>query len=305
MTHRIDPKLTEADVERSRATLAATLDALQGRLQPGALTQDALRLATSTAMSQVSALGGLAKRNPLGVALTGLGLAWLAFGGRKAAPAAPVVSEKLEAYTRWEDEGGNPAPLPEVDEDWSRELDGLRARATEALRKIEADARAYKNDLRDGLADRYAHGRDFAAERVGVMAKLGDDLKTVLHNGLDHLSDSARAQAVAAREKAYEVRLDVERRARDGAREAARLVDENPLTASLAAFAFGIVAAALLPAPRAKEPESSVDDGDRLLREASQLLRDRADEADAAARIAREASDQTDAAIKSTSERAA
>ncbi|MCB1882377.1 MAG: DUF3618 domain-containing protein [Geminicoccaceae bacterium] len=78
----------ERDLAATRASLDAKLTNLQERLSPGQLFDEAVQYVNRTgARDQMTAFGqnmAVAVRdNPIPVALVGVGLAWLAFGGRK------------------------------------------------------------------------------------------------------------------------------------------------------------------------------------------------------------------------------
>ena len=99
----------ERDLAATRANLDANLSNLQERLSPGQFFDEAVQYFNRTgARDQVTAFGqnmaGAVRDNPIPVALVGVGLAWLAFGG-----------------TRNEDRGGAVAtyprgPSPDVDD---------------------------------------------------------------------------------------------------------------------------------------------------------------------------------------------
>ncbi|MDQ2733886.1 MAG: DUF3618 domain-containing protein [Pseudomonadota bacterium] len=72
------------DVRRTRGELDATLNALEHRLAPGQLMEDGLHyLRTNGATEYVANLGDAAKRDPIPLALVGVGLAWLMLSARR------------------------------------------------------------------------------------------------------------------------------------------------------------------------------------------------------------------------------
>jgi hypothetical protein len=75
----------QAEIERTRGDMDATLTAIEQRLTPGQLVDQGIDyLRNSGANEFVSNLGGSVKHNPLPVALVGIGIAWLmATGNRK------------------------------------------------------------------------------------------------------------------------------------------------------------------------------------------------------------------------------
>ena len=75
-----------AEIDRTRGEMDRTLSAIEHRLTPGQLVDQGLDyLRHSGANEFVQNLGGTAKQNPLPVAVTAIGLAWLMALGRQPA----------------------------------------------------------------------------------------------------------------------------------------------------------------------------------------------------------------------------
>src|SRR5574339_1205648 len=75
-----------AEIDRTRGEMDRTLTAIEQRLTPGQLVDQALDyLRQSGANEFVQNLGGAAKQNPMPVAVTAIGLAWLMALGRQPA----------------------------------------------------------------------------------------------------------------------------------------------------------------------------------------------------------------------------
>jgi hypothetical protein len=164
------------------------------------------------------------------------------------------------------------------DEDhaWSREAHGLRARAGEALRRIEEEAKSYYDSIRrgvSGLTSGSSSGeRDFEAERQGVISRFTADLKDRLSSGLDSLPPEARDRVVAARERAYGAMLQAERMGRDAWRDPTRAMEEHPLVAGAVGFALGAAVAAVLPSTEV-ENRTFGSERDRLMDDAARMFR--------------------------------
>lgn len=78
MTHLAQ---AERDAEAARLRLEQSLDELRGRLTPGHMLDEALDYAREGSAGEfVRNFGGQVKRNPMPVALVGVGLAWLMTG---------------------------------------------------------------------------------------------------------------------------------------------------------------------------------------------------------------------------------
>jgi hypothetical protein len=161
------------------------------------------------------------------------------------------------------------------DHSWSRDAHGLRARAADALRRIEHEAKSYYDSLRSGLSNMTSgsgQSRDFDAERQSVISSFTSDLKTRFSAGLDNLPPEARDRVVAARERAYGAMLQAERMGRDVMRDPSRALEEHPIVAGTVAFALGAAAGAAFSSTDF-ENRTFGSERDKLLDEASRLLR--------------------------------
>lgn len=284
MTRHTDTNAIEAGIEHDRTSLASALDALQERVSVEHLAQEALGMIRSNAATYTRSIDGAVRANPLALALTGVGIAWLVFGSRKTPATTPV---KPTAISRWEDDGGSfvapeHPPLPAMDDDWSRNIETLRGKASAALRRIENEARRHADDLRAGVADGLTKAGDYAAERAAVLADFAEGMKRGFVHGLDGLSDAARDRIVQTRERAFAARLRAERAVTDSTRNAGRLIEDHPMVAGAIALAMGAVLAAVLPRTQI-EDRSFGSERDRLMDEAARLLRQERDRASRAA----------------------
>ena len=86
------PEQIEDEIERTRADVGATIDAIQEKLTPGQMMDQALQYVRSSGAGDFgSNLGRAVRDNPLPVALIGIGVAWLAMGGRLRSDHSPVT----------------------------------------------------------------------------------------------------------------------------------------------------------------------------------------------------------------------
>ena len=246
-------------LERERQNLALSLDGLRSRLSPDKLVDDAVGYATANLAPYGRALDGAVRANPLAALMAGVGLAWLVLG-RKAGPApGPVLPEatlagtRVEALSRWEDEGGPPSPLPDADSAWIGEADVLRARASQALARLDLAAR-----------QKLAPAAELALDRARVLADLARATRAVMLRGLDTLGASARDRVLALREEAYAARIAA-------LRQGSRLIEGRPLTTGAISVAIGAAVAAALPGT-ATEDRLFGPERDRLLAQARDTL---------------------------------
>lgn len=221
----------EARLERDRTALSTSLDALRERLTVDALWQDGVALVSKNAGSYTQTLDAAVRANPLALAVTAVGLAWLILGRRgSSSTETPVLAgTQFEAVTRWEDEGGPVSDPPATDDDWMEEADRLRDRATRMF-----------SDLNSAARRRLVPAADLARSRADIAAALAADVRRAMGRGLESVSSSAREGALAARERAYELRL------RAG-RAGAEVMRDRPIAAGAAFAVAGAALGMLLP----------------------------------------------------------
>lgn len=306
-TTSTDPREIEADLERERASLATTLDALSDRVSVDNLAKEALGVLKGHAGSATSTIDHAVRANPLAVALIGAGVAWMFLGpkvrssssSRSSSPYSSGYGSSVnEAYTgsppssygssaygssSYATSGsadygrvGYVASDNDDDHAWSHEAHGLRARAAEALRRIEHEAKSYYDSLRDGISSMTsgsAQDRDFDSERESVISGFASDLKARFAAGLDNLPPEARDRVIAARERAYAAMIQAERTGRDMWNDPSRAMEEHPFVMAAVAFGLGAAAGAAIPSTD-YENRTFGAERDRLMDEASRLLRE-------------------------------
>jgi ElaB/YqjD/DUF883 family membrane-anchored ribosome-binding protein len=97
-----DPARLERDIDRTRASLGRTVDALERRLSPGELVDQALGMAREHGGEFATNLGRSVQNNPMPVILTGVGLAWMMASSNE--PRAPVRRSAGGGYQDWTSE---------------------------------------------------------------------------------------------------------------------------------------------------------------------------------------------------------
>ena len=239
----------ERELEQDRLALAQSLEALRDRLRPASLVAEGKNAFVAQTAPMLSRLDGVVRAHPMLTVVAGVALAAVIFGRSRPADseAAPTLAgTTFEALTRWEDEGGSPAPGPMTpDEDWLNEMQTLHERAQTLLRQIDEATRR-----------KLAPVAQLAKHRAEILSALTAETKVALGKGLDALDSDARQQALQARERAYLARIALA----DKSRQAE---DENPLAMGAALALAGVAMAWLFPRTETE---------DRLLGEASDQL---------------------------------
>lgn len=234
-----------ANIEREnaliRARLAETLDAIEGRLSPNYLMERAMAHLREEASEWGAEVGAFVRRNPLPMAVLGVGLGWLAVtllrGGRER-------GDSLADY----DAGPEGIYGPAYDEfvepgDHSAGFDA-------ATRRAERAVAARIGRAREAVADRAAK----AGDRVGRYARearhhvhdIAEDTRDFADDARDRLADLAgdtveRASHIGDYAKSGAERLQ---------HEVARTADERPMLLGAIGLGIGAAIALCLPGTR-------------------------------------------------------
>lgn len=247
MTDHRSPKDIERELEQQREGLADSLDDLKDKVSVETMLREAATQIREHSGEIGHSVTRAVKQNPLGVALTGIGLAWLIFGERRSPSAQrdrAAVSRTAAAADARDSRHDSDAPS------W--------ARMTAAMGAEDSD---------DSLAER---ARDGLKDSASALRDRATDLRERLSEGTEQLSEEGRARVLAAREKAYEARATLRAGMAETRDKAAELFAEQPLIVGGLALAVGAAIGAALPQTRIEQDHFG-DTADDLLREAERI----------------------------------
>ncbi|WP_430449648.1 DUF3618 domain-containing protein [Rhodophyticola sp.] len=271
------PEEIERDIERERAGLTNTIEDLQDKFSVETLARqftDHLRENGSDIGRSVSQS---VKDNPMAVALTGIGLAWMIFGGGSASQRRSYerrddrhddydgryrfASDRRDRsaldYDRndhrsdrntepaWLRSGGETTygttrTSSDLGDDNSGSDGGsLGDTAKSAGKTVKETVQSVSS-----AAQSAKEGVSDAADRTTAQAAA---LRDRLSEGTEKFSEEARNRVVTARQHAWDSYQATQRHARTGQRRAAELYDDQPLIGGALAFAVGAAVAAALP----------------------------------------------------------
>jgi hypothetical protein len=245
----------EREVQQSRAEVEQTLDAIQARLSPGELLDQAVGYFRDGRGGEFARnLGDSITQNPIPLALVGVGLAWMMLAGQRLAR----NGDRLEsAYA----------------DDWDDDPDAIE----QHYAGMAEGSMAYLHTGADLPA-----GEGYGEDRRGY----GEDLKEAGRTAKDKMGefgDQARDAAARARERVEHAGARMADRAHD-ARERARYygsrarqgmlrsLDEQPLVLGAIGLAIGAALGAALPSSEA-EDRLMGDARDEALRRATKAGR--------------------------------
>ncbi|SFR11421.1 DUF3618 domain-containing protein [Poseidonocella sedimentorum] len=241
------PDQIEREIERERARLGRTVDELQDRISPERLLRELGRGLSDHGQDIGSAITQSVKRNPVALALTGVGLAWLMSGRSwdedKRAVASASFGRDSDSGSGTSAPGASRAPVDPLP---SRRApvaaDPLAYRAPDASGATLAD-RAGDGVLSDGRTERFPDDDDWlyadddpfgddADEDAGAddagfgdrLAAAGSSIGDAARDHAQAIGDKGRetadgisAKAGDARDRAGETLKDAGERIKDGA----------------------------------------------------------------------------------------
>jgi hypothetical protein len=217
------PHEIEGDIARTRADVSNTIDAIQSKLSPGELMNEALQLARQSGAREFTQNFGRSMRdNPIPVALVGIGLAWLMTTSRRGPPA---YREEL-AYR---------SDLGWADTDRTSTGAGATGDRGEGLiERTRAGAAGLGHRVRDS---------------VSGAADLGHRVKESVTGATQHVRELGHDVRLRAGDLTSRSRMQVDR-----ARESTmRLIDEQPLVLGAIGLAVGAALGAALPSTRRED----------------------------------------------------
>lgn len=239
-----EPEEIERDLDRARAQVSATLDAIQQRITPGQLMDQAFDYLRHSAPADFGAnLGHTVRHNPVPVTLIGVGIAWLMAQGRHGTVTARAAAPLADPEEGWDATYGRPADAraDEAEGRWRHAADAAGAMGHK-LKDGAAQARERARHTRERMADGMHRARGAVSgvidEQPLVLGAIGLALGALLGAALpptrredewlgeprDDLLDRARH---AARDKADAVAQAVRQDAQRSDEERRRAAEER------------------------------------------------------------------------------
>jgi Protein of unknown function (DUF3618) len=255
-----DPAAIERDLAETRVRLSTHLDELIRRMSPGQLVDEGLGyLRNGQGAEFVRKLGADLRDNPLPVALTGLGVAWLAV----------VSSIRREHRTR--------ALVPyEQARGWREVGDDIAERARRAGDAVSRGAAESDEAFRARVADARARVLGMQRDVAEAASAYIDRVQTALDAAQTRASETLERVGETGRQ-ATEAVGDALRRSRDYVSTAGNGVAETVGNNPLLLAAFGVAAGALIGMmlPRTSQEDEWLGNAAGTLRETANDVMDR------------------------------
>ncbi|MDX5414202.1 MAG: DUF3618 domain-containing protein, partial [Rhodobacterales bacterium] len=267
MTDHRSPEEIERDLEKERAGLAEDLDDLREKFSIDTIvrqTADQIRAHSGDIGASVSRA---VKENPLAIAVTGVGLAWLIFGDKSGGRSMRDHDDYRDRYRDRRRDNYDPYAAQSSYYAGSRSstpATGM-ARRSGGMHENDLPAWARSVDHSHHDSDHDDHGgpstterlagassaaRDRMKDTAGSMQDRAKALRERLSHGTEQLSEEGRARVLAAREKAHHARETAMARMGEGRDRAVDMFEEQPMIAGALALAVGAAIGAALPHTR-------------------------------------------------------
>lgn len=245
----------ESDVERTRARVNETIEALRDSMAPGQIVEQALEYARNAGGAQFARnLGQAVRDNPLPVLMIGAGIGWLMMSGRdgsgmRTSHYAPSSSYPPPSYPP---PPARPAALP-------------APRIASAPPATGTTAGSDSPGLGSRIGDAVAGAKESVKDTAASVSRMASDVAGSVSEAAGGVGDRARAYSHDARDAAsYHYGRLAEGGSRLGQRASGnwnRVSTEQPLLIGALGLAVGAALGALLPRTETE---------DRLMGEASE-----------------------------------
>jgi len=286
----------QADIDRTRSNMDQTFDAIESKLTPSQLLQEAWGIFKGGSGAGANKAMQIAKQHPLPAAVIGLGLGWLLLdSSRNTHKDRRFQDDRADRYDRFGRSRQSYAGAPDYPgtrdafrEDWQSEGEGKLGAAKDAVKSAAGSAADLASNAKEKVSDFASQAGD----------KLGD------------LTDKVKEQASGLTDKVKEQASDLGDRVHEGTRKAKlsfwQLLEERPLVVGAATLAVGLLAGLSIPSTDV-EDEFMGETRDQLFDSAKETGREMLDKskhvADAAVDAVKHAAEEQNLSVDSLADK--
>lgn len=276
MTSEADnPERIEREIEQDRDALRSTLNDLQDELSLDGFARRLTDKFRENGSEWANAASDAARSNPVALALTGVGLAWLIFG-RGYDPTHRAMDYRSQRRSSNWDRTSEPYHVSPTGTDAdgtgdigiqpvpSSERGGSSSTGTWHGSDRGSGGSSGLGSMTEGLRQKAHDWKDRISDGTS-------SLHDRLSEGTEGFSEEARRRVYDARRRAVETRDTAARRLRESSRTVSKGYDSEPLFFGAAAAAIGAGLACLLPRTR-QEDELLGSYSDQLFHEAESIF---------------------------------
>jgi ElaB/YqjD/DUF883 family membrane-anchored ribosome-binding protein len=260
-----DPDVIKSRIDRTRADMDETVNALQHKLSLDYVLDRAIgNLRDSSGRSRVLEV---IRDNPIPAAMIGVGLAWLMVdhnAGPRVGRGRSIPRGHPDEVGRGDDrdwlapgaeyyEGGRSGPgfMHRMKERASHLGEKISGAAHELGDKVRGGVEGAKDRV-GGVGDRISHAGDGVRHRVSDLGHRASDVGHDLRDRAHDLGERASDLGHDLRDRASHLGHDLRDRADRARRAATHTYEENPLVMGAGALALGVILGLAFPTTRAE-----------------------------------------------------
>ncbi|WP_299961005.1 DUF3618 domain-containing protein [uncultured Roseobacter sp.] len=275
------PKEIEREIEEQRSDLTSNLEDLQDKFSIDTVVRQIGDQFREHGGDMGRSISDQVKANPIPLALTGIGLAWMMFGNGAQEQSAQAriadhrdddrYSEVENDFRRTRERQGRTyvaptsyAPAHNDGPSWSRDdadngpsLTDRASSSAAAMKDGASSAAASVSDAARSAGSKVSDAAASAKSSVaGATQTARDGMATAasrIAEGTETLSEESRKRVIAARQKALDLRRQTARSAQEGVDVAADFYDRQPLVVGALALAVGAALGSALPRTKAED----------------------------------------------------
>lgn len=252
------PEEIEQELDRTRAQVSNTIDAIQSKLTPGEMMDQAFAYARTSLPADFGAnLGNTVRDNPVPVALLGIGVAWLMLAGQNADGRARA---RRQVYNNSRDLNDDAYGTLYPSNTYGSDSEGKMHRAASAVSEKSRDLKDKASEAGQSIMDKASELGHRISDSASSMTDRARDMTQSARDRLQGSGGDARARASELGQRSQEQYY----RAKDNF---GRMLDEQPLVLGILGVAVGTLLGAALPSTR-REDEMMGRTRDDLLEKA-------------------------------------
>ncbi|MEP3333563.1 DUF3618 domain-containing protein [Sedimentitalea sp.] len=283
------PSEIEREIEEQRSHLSSNLEDLQDKFSIDTVVRQIGDQFREHGGDMGRSISEQVKSNPIPLALTGIGLAWMMFGNGSKQIAQPLARvnddpgkaehdshrRRLEqgrsdtsptrhtpyrdntpTWARENDDGNNPSVGARLSDGFDTAKDKV-AQASSAAKLSASAAASTTADGASRVGSSIADAADATKSSIASGAQSARDglaaAGSQIADGTEALSDEARQRVIAARWKAIEMRNSASRSIDNGTDAAADFYDRQPLVVGALALAVGAALGGVMPRTKTED----------------------------------------------------
>lgn len=253
------PDQIEREIDQTRAEISHTITALQQKLSPGTLLDQALASVKGGGGDFVGNLGRTIRDNPMPVLLTGAGLTWLMLSEREGGRHTPAVR-------RIPREDPHRVPLSPGADTTTASASGTMRGAADTAKGAAESGRAAADTARakvEGLADQAKSQARHAGEKLQQTGEKLKESAADLRARAQRASESVKERASVAYRRTTDTAYRTGSRVGDAVGSVGGFIREYPIVVGALAVALGAGLAMLVPSTR-REDELMGETSDAL-----------------------------------------